>query len=124
MLIALRIAFYLQFLLGAARFLFLQTQAGWTSWITNERLWETHTSLGVLVAVLALIALRPHPRLGADSLRTMARLAPLLPLLTGMLILSRTVTSMVFIVLHVLLGLAALGLIEMAAGRQRRALSR
>ncbi len=62
MLIALRIAFYLQFLLGAARFLFLQTQAGWTSWITNERLWETHTSLGVLVAVLALIALRPHPR--------------------------------------------------------------
>ncbi len=54
----------------------------------------------------------------------MARLAPLLPLLTGMLILSRTVTSMVFIVLHVLLGLAALGLIEMAAGRQRRALSR
>lgn len=124
MLLVLRIAFYIQLLLGAARFLFYQGATGIFGWIMNERIWETHISLGVLIAVLALIALRPHPRLGADNIRTMARFAPLLPLLTGILVWTRTITSMGFIVFHIILGIAALGLIEMASGRQRRALSR
>src|SRR5690606_34840135 len=90
----------------------------------NERIWETHTSLGILIAVLALIALRRLPGVEQDGLRNMARFAPILPLVTGMLLLSDMVSAVWFIVLHLLLSLTALGLIEMASARQRRALAR
>lgn len=132
MLIALRIAFYLQFLLGLFRSLpvVLGVGGNWIAWIMNERIWETHISLGVLIAVLALIALRPHPRLHGDRMRTMARFAPLLPLATGLLlwqgVIASSGTGVVrgFIILHIILGIASLGLIEMASARQRRASSR
>lgn len=126
MLVALRIVFYLQFLLGFFRSLVVVfgVTGGWVNWILNQRIWETHTSLGILITLLALIALRPLPQVEQDGLRNMARFAPILPLLTGMLLLSNRVTATWFIVLHLLLGLAALGLIEMASARQRRARSR
>lgn len=126
MLVVLRLAFYLQFFLGLFRSLIVvfNVTGGWVEWIMNQRLWETHISLGALIAVLALIALRPHPRIGTDGMRTMARFAPLLPLLTGILLWRDMFNSTGFIVVHIILGIAALGLIEMASGRQRRALSR
>ena len=126
MLIALRAVFYLQFLLGFFRSIIVVfgVTGGWVNWIMNERIWETHTSLGILIAVLALIALRRLPGVEQDGLRNMARFAPILPLVTGMLLLSDMVSAVWFIVLHLLLGLTALGLIEMASARQRRALAR
>lgn len=115
MLVALRIALYIQLLLGVTRF---------GGWLTNQRIWETHISLGVLIALFALFALRPHPTLGTDAIRNLARFSPIIPLLTGILILTGTVASVAFVVLHIVLGIATLGLVEMASGRQRRALSR
>lgn len=113
MLVALRVAFYIQLLLGVTRF---------AGWLGNQRVWETHLSLGILIALFALFALRPHPRIGTDSIRSMARFAPIAPLLVGLLIFTGT-SSTLITWLHMLLGIAALGLVEMAAGRQRRALS-
>lgn len=112
MLIALRFIFYIQLLLGLGRFFGL---------VSNPRVWELHIGLGAIITILALIGLRPHPRLGTDPMRSMARFAPLVVLLTGGMILSGTAMSMSIIVLHMLLGIAALGLVERAAARQRRA---
>lgn len=114
MLTALRVALYLQVLLGLARFFGM---------VTNPRLWESHMSLGALIVVLALLALRPHPKLGEDPVRNVARFAPLVVLLTGAIILSGAVASRIFIVLHMILGLLTVGLVERSAARQKRAAS-
>jgi len=112
-LIVLRIALYIQVLLGLGRFFGL---------VPNQRVWETHISLGVVIAVLALLALGPHPRLRPDTMRTVARFMPLVTLLWGLamwqdLLVGRTVTM-----IHMLLGLISVGLVERASAQQKRAL--
>ena len=111
MIFFLRVLLYLQVLLGIARF---------AGWIHNERLWETHISLGVLIALVALLTLRPRPETPARSLQTAARFAPLLPLATGLAIFSGAAGGRPFTLLHMLLGLATVGLVEAAAARAKR----
>ena len=72
--------------------------------------------------MLALIALRRLPGVEQDACATWP-VSPILPG-DGMLLLSDMVSAVWFIVLHLLLGLTALGLNEMASARQRRALAR
>lgn len=112
MLIALRFIFYIQLLLGLGRFF---------GFVANPRIWELHIGLGALIAILALIGLRPHPRLRHDGMRSVARFAPLVVLLTGGMILSGAAFSPSVVILHMVLGIAALGLVERAAAQQRRA---
>lgn len=111
MLLVLRVLFYVQFLLGLARLAGL---------VTNRRIWETHVTLGVLIAALALVAVRPRPET-PSGLVTAARLTPLLPLATGLAMYADVAGGLAFTLLHVALALAALGLIEMASARQRKA---
>ncbi|MBE3599553.1 MAG: hypothetical protein IMX02_12485 [Limnochordaceae bacterium] len=112
MTLLLRILFYVQALMGLSRFGGL-LRAG--------PLWETHVTLGVVIALLALAAFRPREDVPVPGLRAAARFAPLLPLLTGAAILSQSVQGRGFTLLHVLLGILALGLVEMAAAGERKA---
>jgi hypothetical protein len=114
-LTALRVLFYLQAVLGLGRF---------AGFVTHERLWETHVSLGILIALLALVVLRPLAGLPRDPVRVLARFAPLLPLATGLAIYAGRVANLGFTWVHMVLGLMALGLVEAAAGRERRARAR
>ena len=111
MLVALRILFYAQFLLGLGRFVGL---------VRNERIWETHVTLGILIALLALVTLRPTQQT-ASGLVTAARLMPLLPLATGLAMLTGRAGGLAFTLLHIALALTALGLIEMVSARRRKA---
>lgn len=112
MLWVLRIALYVQVLLGLGRLFGL---------ITNTRVWETHISLGILITVLALIAFRPVTGVVNDSLRMRARFAPIVPLALGLAMFGKLLSGMPIVVIHMLLGLTTVALVEMAAGRQRRA---
>lgn len=113
MLLVLRILFYVQFLLGLGRLAGL---------VSNQRIWETHVTLGVLIAALALVALRPRPET-PSGLVTAARLMPLLPLATGLAMYADVAGGRAFTLLHVALAVAALGLIEAASARLRKATS-
>ena len=112
MLTLLRFMLYAQVLLGLGRFGGL---------IRNQRLWETHMTLAILITLVALLALRSRPGARAGGLQTAARLAPLLPLATGLAIYTGTAGSPGWTWLHMLLGLATVGLVEAAAARLRRA---
>jgi hypothetical protein len=112
----LRIALYLQFLLGFARL---------SGMLAGSRIWDAHLGLGILIVVLAVFALRPLPGVPGAGLRQAARFFPLLPLAVG---LGFTLGALprghvAWWTIHVVLGLAAIGLVEAAAGRQRRAAS-
>lgn len=112
MLVALRIALYVQFLLGAGRLL---------GWVANQRLWETHISVGVLAAIIALFALRPLPNVENNALRIAARFAPAVVLIYGFLMYWDVLVGRPATMFHALLGVIAIGLVEAAAARQKRA---
>lgn len=112
MLWILRIGLYIQLLLGAGRLL---GQVG------NQRLWETHVSIGVLVALLALWTLRPTEAQVGAGLRRAARWGPLVTLLIGLSMYFGIWSGGFVLTLHVVLGIATVGLVEAAAGQQRRA---
>lgn len=111
MLKALRYALYVQLLLGLGRMMGM---------VANEALWGIHSVLGVVIAILGLLALRPLPELDGDTVRAIARFAPIVTLLTGLGMMMHFLTG--FASFHMLLGIITLGLVEMSAGRQRRAL--
>ncbi|HEY8425065.1 MAG TPA: hypothetical protein VIK73_03500 [Limnochordales bacterium] len=112
MILVLRILFYVQLLLGAGRFMGL---------IRNERVWETHFTLALVIAVLALVAFRGRAQEQAPGLVTAARLTPLLPLATGLAIFSGAAGGRSFVLLHILLALTSLSIIEMTSARLRKA---
>ena len=111
MLTLLRLMLYVQLLLGLGRFGGL---------IRNDRVWETHITLALLITLVALIALRGQQGSLTPVLQSAARLAPFLPLATGLAIYTGAVASRAFTVLHMLLGVATVGLVEAAAARARR----
>lgn len=113
MLIALRIALYIQVLLGLGRFL---------GFIRNNVVWETHLTLGIIIAVLALLALGAHPRVRQDATRTLARFFPLITLLWGLAMWQGLIGGRTVVMLHMLLGLISVGLVERAGAQQKRAL--
>lgn len=112
MLWILRMGLYVQFLLGAGRLL---------GQVQNQRLWETHISVGVLVALLALWQLRPIAAPVNARLRSLARWLPLVTLLVGLGMYAGLWGGAAVLTLHVLLGIATVGLVEAAISQQRRA---
>jgi hypothetical protein len=115
----LRIALYVQLLLGLTRYF-----GPLVGLVLNQRIWETHISLGVLIVLLALYALRPLPGVGTTGVRVAARFMPLLPLLLGVGFLAQLIPTGPFVILHMVLGLATIALVEVASGQERRALRR
>jgi|GEM_PF-1057909 len=116
----LRILLYIQFLLGFDRFLTKYSGLG-IGLPLNQRVWETHISLGLLIAVLAIYALRPIRGISNSGVRQVARFLPLVPLVLGIGFLVNVIGGTGLVVVHALLGIACIGLVEAAAGRQRRA---
>ncbi|HEX6988014.1 MAG TPA: hypothetical protein VF282_00960 [Bacillota bacterium] len=112
MLVLLRVLLYVQFLLGAGRVFGL---------IGNPYLWELHIGAGTLAALLALVLLRPLDAPVNPGLRAAARFMPLLALALGLARYLDILTDPGTYWLHVAVGLASVGLVEAAAGQQRRA---
>lgn len=114
LLLVLRIALYAQLLLGLGRY---------TGLITSRQLWDFHLSLGVLIVVLAIIGWRAQSQVKADTMRTLARFAPLVVLLLGLAMMTGALRGAWVTVLHMLLGLVTVGLTDMAYARRRRQLA-
>lgn len=114
MLLFLRLALYVQLLLGLGRFAGL---------IPQQQIWEIHIGLGVIIAVVALIVLRPIPRsrLLDPGPRSAARWFPLLTLAVGLAMYFGYIGGRTIVMIHMLLGIITIGLVEVAAARQRRA---
>lgn len=109
---ALRILLYIQLLLGLALAAGLMASA---------HLGDTHATLGIVIAVLALYALRPLPKVPNSAIRVVARFFPLLPLVLGLGFLFAGLDG-ALIPVHMLLGIITIGLVEMTAAKQKRAL--
>lgn len=112
MLVILRLALYFQLLLGLGRMF---------GYVTHQGLWELHLGIGALIVVLAIGALRPIPRLTNPGPRAAARWFPLLPMAVGLAMYFGMIGGRPVVMLHALLGVITIGLVEVAAGRQRRA---
>lgn len=83
---------------------------------------HVHMTLGILGALGALVLLRQTNgrRIGGISAHHLGRFAPLLPLAVGLgMLFEVSLRTMGIITLHGLLGLLAVGLVEMALGRRR-----
>lgn len=115
----LRIALYVQLVLGL--FLFFGPTVGFTP---NRGLAEIHGLIGIIIAVLALIGLRPMPAVPMSGIRIVAWISPLLPLILGLGFQFNLIPRAGLVPVHMTLGLIVLGLVEMASAQERRALRR
>lgn len=111
-LLLLRVSLYAQVILGVVLF----ANPG-----LRPALRDLHMGVGLLAAVLALVALRPLPAVPASTVRLVARFLPLLPLVIGLGIRFALWGGPAIFVVHALLGFATVAVVEMAAGQQRRA---
>ena len=82
-----------------------------------------HLGLGVLVAVLCLIAFRPLPGLENLGPRQLARFFPLVPLAIGLYFRFGGLIYTPLLIAHVILAFLTVAFVEIAAARQRRALA-
>jgi hypothetical protein len=115
----LRYALYLQLLLGLV--LFFGPFAGF---LPPRSLADFHGLLGIIIAVMALIGLRPLPGVPSTGIRTTAWLMPLAPLILGLGFMFNLLPRGSLVPIHMLLGVIVVGLVEGAAGQQRRATRR
>ncbi len=114
MQLVLRIAAYLTFLLGIGllgRLLGMYSLSGMVDML--------HMLLGIATAILALVVLGNTIR--QDGIRGIAAWFPLLPLALGILWYTSMNGVMALIAIHAVLGLTAIGLIEMHLARRKRA---
>jgi hypothetical protein len=119
-LLILRIALFLQLILGVARLARVE-------FVMARGIWDLHMTIGLVVVVLAIIAFRPIRSVEPSTLRTIARFLPIAPFAIGIAMfemVNLVTKTPTLIMVHALLGLATIAVIEMAAGRQRRALRR
>lgn len=104
----LRISLYIQFILGMLRMV----------GAVPSGLWTLHVVFGVLAALLALIVLKPTPH-DRGPLVSIARFAPFVVLLLGFAIMG-AMGGQGLTLLHVILGIASIGLVEATLGRRKR----
>jgi hypothetical protein len=82
-----------------------------------------HFLFGIVIAILAPLAFGPVAGVPDTTLRRVARLAPLAPLLVGLIIRFGGLVGLGWVVVHIILGITTIALVEIAAARQRRALA-
>ena len=119
MLLALRIVFWLQLLagLGLSRAFFGMRPLG-----NPGGELSLHLVLGIVSAIVAIVVLRPFPQSGADTMTIVAGLFPLVPLIIGLAMEYGGFKGDVPVAaIHAVLGIVAVGLIEMVVARRRRA---
>jgi hypothetical protein len=85
---------------------------------------DFHGLLGIVIAVMALIALRPVPAVPMTGIRIAAWLGPLVPLVLGLGFMFNVIPAGPLVPIHMLLGIMVVGLVEGAAGQERRAVGR
>jgi hypothetical protein len=107
----LRIALYVQVLLGILLFLGAGPRAA---------LGDTHLGLGAVIVVLAAALLRPAPGAPPSRMRALARWFPLAPLAVGLGLRLGAWGGLPVVILHMLLGITAVALVEVVAARERR----
>ena len=107
---AARIALYVQLLLGFDRW--SRMEPGLTQ--------NLHLGIGILVAVLCLIAFRPVPGLVDPGPRQLARFLPLAPLALGLYFRFIGPIYTPLLIAHVILAFLTVAFVEIAAARQRR----
>ncbi|HVB96127.1 MAG TPA: hypothetical protein VNG11_00205 [Chloroflexota bacterium] len=117
--LVLRIMLYVQFILGliayAGKFVGIQVGRG---------VLDFHGSLGILIAIVAIVVLRPIAGVPTSGMRTVARFFPLVPLAFGLGFMFHMLGGNGPIGIHMLLGIITIGLVEAASAGQRRALRR
>jgi hypothetical protein len=113
----LRISFWLQALLGLG---LARALAGLRPLGVPSGEGDLHMLVGIIAAVLAIVVLRPTGP--DDTFTSMARFFPLLALLVGLGIRFMGLGTLPVAVIHILLGIAAIGLVEAAVARRKRAL--
>jgi hypothetical protein len=111
----LRITLYVQLILGLV--LFFGPFAGF---VPNRGLADLHGLIGIIIAILALIGLRPMPGVPNTGIRTAAWLGPLVPLVLGLGFWFHFLPSGSLVPIHMVLGIIVIGLVEGAAGQERR----
>lgn len=122
MLMATRVAFWLQGLLGlwlaVSRLILGSRPLGIPS---GEG--DFHMLIGIVGAVLAILTFRPGGAAPSNGLTTLAAFFPLLPLIFGLMIRFGGMGSVPITLVHILLGIAAIGIVEAASARRRRLLA-
>src|SRR5579859_1788449 len=113
-LLVLRVLLYIQLVLGLFRY------AQRFGLPALDHIFDIHVAIGVIVAILAIIALRSLPSVPNTGIRIAARFFPLLPLLLGFGFMANVVPTHYFVILHMILGIATIGLVEAASAQQRR----
>jgi hypothetical protein len=125
---ALRIALYVQLLLGFDRLTtYVRLITGGAAEVAaaggGRITQDLHLTLGIIVAALALYVFRPVAGVPNIPLRTAARFLPLAPLALGLGFRFAGLANPALIALHVILAFATIGCVEVAAARQRRAMA-
>ena len=112
---SLRIALYVQLVLGLV--LFFGPTVGFT---LGRGLGDLHGLIGLVIAGLALVGFRPRPAVPMTGIRIAAWVSPLLPLILGLGFWVGAFGSLGLVPIHMTLGLIVLGLVEMASAQDRR----
>lgn len=79
---------------------------------------DMHMLVGIVAAVLALVVIKPTEEDGIAG--QLARYFPMAPLALGLLIRFAGMGGLEIVVVHIVLGIVAVGLIEATLGRRRR----
>ena len=112
----LRIALYVQLLLGLFRYAerFGAPPLG--------HIFDIHQLIGVIVVVLALYAFRSIPGVPNTGVRIAARFFAIVPLVLGLGFVATVIpTRSLYVGIHMLAGIMTIALVEMAIAQQRRA---
>lgn len=113
MLMATRVVFWIQALLGLGLVRIFMGQA------PSDGEKTMHMVVGIVAALLAIYTFRPGT-VPSNGLTLAAAFFPLVPLVLGLLIRSGALGNLPTIGVHAVLGVAAVGLIEAASARRRR----
>ena len=103
----LQAAMMVQILLGLWRF-----TIPYIGWSVDGRVWQVHPFLGIGIAVAALVLFRPENSAASSPSWTAARFIALVPLGLGLAMRYGVVHGLAAMLVHMVVGLTALGLID------------
>ncbi|HUG31271.1 MAG TPA: hypothetical protein VMM14_00140 [Acidimicrobiia bacterium] len=109
----LQAAMMVQILLGLWRFV-----TPYLGWSVDGRVWQVHPLLGIGIAVAALILFRPRNSVASSPSWTAARYVALVPLALGLAMRYGVVNGLTPRLVHMVVGLTALGLMDSAIKRE------
>ena len=123
LILATRLFLYLQLVLGT-----LQSPGLYNG---VSAILHTHRTLAFIIPVVAFLAFRPSKAVPGGAVKLLARFGPTISLLLGlinwvgfkMLAVMPADAYLIVMVIHMLIGIAVVAFVEIAAGKERRALA-